>query len=143
MDAEPRDAVALARELVPRLRRWTAANWSHPAEPPPSTGPAEPTGAGARAASGQPPSPRSRARAGEPAGPHSRADVVAGVVQRLADVAADAEGRSRRPVPRPAGVNLADQLAVMIDDIGRTGDPAALRTAGAELTALRRALGFR
>jgi hypothetical protein len=110
MDAELRDAAALARELVPRLRRWTPANWSVPAEPP-ATG--------------------------------TRADVVVGVVQRLADAGADAEGRPRRPVPLQAEVNLADQLAVMVDDILRTGDPAALRIAAAEVTGVRRALGFR
>jgi hypothetical protein len=46
-------------------------------------------------------------------------------------------------VPRDPEINLADQLAVMVDDIRRAGDPAALRTAAAELAALRRALGFR
>jgi hypothetical protein len=117
MDAELRDAAAVARELVPRLRRWTPANWSVPAEPP--------------------------TRSAEPTRPRSRADAVAGVVQRLADAGADAEGRLRRRVPRDPEINLADQLAVMVDDIRRAGDPAALRTAAAELAALRRALGFR
>jgi pyrimidine operon attenuation protein/uracil phosphoribosyltransferase len=40
-------------------------------------------------------------------------------------------------------VNPADQLTVMVDDVLRTGDPAALRTAADELAALRAALGFR
>jgi hypothetical protein len=69
--------------------------------------------------------------------------VAAATVQRLADVGADAEGQPRRPVPRLADINLADQLTVMVADILRTGDPTARRTAAAELTALRRALGFR
>jgi len=110
------DAAALARELLPRLRRWNAASWSAAAD-----------------------RPRARPRAGRP----TRADVVAAVVQRLADVAADAEGRPHRAVPRLAGVNPADQLTVMVDDVLRTGDPAALRTAADELAALRAALGFR
>jgi hypothetical protein len=72
----------------------------------------------------------------------TRGDAAARSVQRLADLAADVEGRPRRPVPRLAGTVLADQLAVMVDDIVRTGDPEAVRAAGAELLALRSALGF-
>ena len=83
-------------------------------------------------------------RYADPAGDTpTRADVAAATVQRLADVGADAEGQPRRPVPRLADINLADQLTVMVADILRTGDPTARRTAAAELTALRRALGFR
>ena len=73
----------------------------------------------------------------------TRAKVAAAVLQRLADAGADAEGQPRRPVPLLADVNLADQLTVMVDDILRTGDPAALRTAATELAALRAALGYR
>jgi hypothetical protein len=69
--------------------------------------------------------------------------VAAAVLQRLADAGADAEGQPRRLVPLLADVNLADQLTVMVDDILRTGDPAALRTAATELAALRAALGYR
>jgi hypothetical protein len=72
----------------------------------------------------------------------TRAEVAAAAVQRLADLGADAEGRPRRPVPRAAGVNPADQLAVMVEDILRTADPAAERAAAAELAALKTALGF-
>jgi hypothetical protein len=147
---EPADAVAreLARELLPRLRRWDSASWSLPAQPPaqppvhppvqppaklsgapPAEPPAE-LAAGARQASG---------RAGTP----TRAEVAAAVLQRLADAGADAEGLPRRPVPLLADVNLADQLAVVIEDILRAGDPAALRTAATELAALRAALGYR
>jgi hypothetical protein len=77
------------------------------------------------------------------AGGGSRGDATAAAVQRLADVGADAEGQPRRPVPRLADITLADQLAVMVEDIRRTGDPAALRTAAAELATLRAALGVR
>jgi hypothetical protein len=69
--------------------------------------------------------------------------VAAAVLQRLADAGADAEGQPRRPVPRLADVSLADQLTVVVEDILRTGDPAALHTAGTELAALRGALGLR
>jgi hypothetical protein len=73
-------------------------------------------------------------------GAGSRADVVAVVVQQLADLAADAERRPRLVVPRPDGVSPADQLAVMIDDVLRTDDPAAASAAATHLAALRAAL---
>jgi hypothetical protein len=110
------DAAALARDLIPRLRRWTPANWSRPATPVPT-----PEGGGPAL---------------------SRAEAAAAVVQRLADVGADAAGEPRRVVPREADTVLADQLAVMVDDILRTGDPAAARTAAAELATLRTTLGY-
>jgi hypothetical protein len=116
MDPDQSDAAALARDLLPRLRRWDSAGWSVAAELP---------------------------GAGTGAGRPSRAHVAAAVVQRLADVAADAEGQPRRTVPLLAEVNLADQLTVMVDDILRTGDPAALRAAATALAALRAALGYR
>ena len=103
MNSEDSAAAALARELLPRLRRWDSASWAV----------------------------------------STRAELVAGVVQRLADVGADAEGRPRRPVPRLADLTLADQLTVMVDDVLRTGDPAAAGAAAAELAALRTALGYR
>jgi hypothetical protein len=118
------DAASLARELLPRLRRWDSASWSVPAElPGDETHPAAP---------GLAP------RAGTP----TRAEVAAVVLQRLADAGADAEGQPRRPVPLLAEVNLADQLTVLVEDILRAGDPAALRTAATELAALRAALGY-
>jgi hypothetical protein len=112
------DAATLARELLPRLRRWTADNWALPAT---ST-----AGAGAG-----------------PAGRATRAAVAAAVAQRLADLGADAEGRPRRPVPRLADTVLADQLAVLVDDVLRTGSPDADAAAARELSALRTALGYR
>ena len=112
MDPDHSDAAALARELLPRLRRWDPASWSVPAELP---GTGRPT----------------------------RADVAAAALQRLADVAADAEGQPRRTVPLLAEVSLADQLTVMVDDILRTDDPTAVRAAATELAALRSALGYR
>ena len=72
----------------------------------------------------------------------TRAEVTAGAVQRLADLGADAEGRPRRPVPGLGPAVLADQLAVLADDIARTGDAAAMDAAAAELAALKTALGY-
>jgi hypothetical protein len=155
------DADALARDLLPRLRRWTQNNWSQPAVPPaggpvaPADGTGEPP---ARAEGGGEPAqvrgtggrPRVRG-SGKPAARErgkgervvSRGEVAAGTVQRLADLAADAEGEPRRQVPRLADVTIADQLTVMVEDILRTADPAAARAAAAELAALRTALGYR
>ncbi len=46
------------------------------------------------------------------------AGVAGHLVQVLADLAADAEGRDRRPVPKPdTDLALADQLAVMAHDL--------------------------
>ena len=59
-----------------------------------------------------------------------RADRVFALVQRLADRAADAEGRARRPVPRAGDLLLPDQLRVMRDDLLAADlhlDPADIR----------------
>lgn len=54
----------------------------------------------------------------------SRADVVHHLAQRLADEAADLEGRERRPLPRlDADPAVTDQLAVTLDDVLRAGPP--------------------
>jgi hypothetical protein len=145
MDPDHSDAASLARELLPRLRRWDSASWSVPAELPPTGGSPAPDPAarrdpaGRRHWVGRPAAGQARATGGGP----TRAEVAAATVQRLADAAADAEGQQRRPVPLLADVNLPDQLTVMVDDILRTGDPTALRTAATELAALRAALGYR
>jgi len=121
-------AETLARELLPRLRRWTAGSWALPATPARSsrragrTDPAAPAPEGGR--------------------PPTRATVTAAAVQRIADLGADAEGRPRRPVPRLDDSALGDQLAVMVDDVLRTGEPAAVAATAAELAALGRALGY-
>jgi hypothetical protein len=60
--------------------------------------------------------------------------------QLLADLAADAEGRDRRPVPALAAHAAADQLTVTARDVLAEGDEAAVSAAAAALTALRRAL---
>jgi hypothetical protein len=77
-----------------------------------------------------------------PAAAGSRAEAAVGAVQRIADLGADAERRPRRTVPRLADTALADQLAVVVDDVLRTGDPGAVRHLATELTVLRAALGF-
>jgi hypothetical protein len=73
--------------------------------------------------------------------PATRADVVHELVQRLADLAADAEGRARRPVPREHDLTLPDQLRVMAADL-LAADPAddVLTQAVAAVSETRKAL---
>ena len=47
----------------------------------------------------------------------TRADAARGVAQRLADAAADLEGRPRRTVPRVADSAVGDQVAVCGHDL--------------------------
>jgi hypothetical protein len=75
--------------------------------------------------------------------PDSRADAAHLAVQRIADLGADAELRLRRPVPRITALALADQLAVVVGDVVRTGDPTAVRGTAAVLRALRLVLALR
>jgi hypothetical protein len=78
-----------------------------------------------------------------PAGsvPPTRADLAYGLVQRLADLGADAEGRPRRPVPRHGDLALPDQLRVMADDL-LAADPSEdlLKLATDDVEALRNAI---
>jgi hypothetical protein len=70
------------------------------------------------------------------------ADRVRPVLQELADAAADAEGRSRRPVPRLAPHALADQLVVLVQDVlaAPGADETVLAAAHDRLVTLRRLL---
>jgi len=71
-----------------------------------------------------------------------RAETVHGLVQRIADRAADAEGEPCRPVPRlDSDLALVDQLRVVTADL-LAAAPAedALAAAAADLAAVRRAL---
>lgn len=72
----------------------------------------------------------------------TRADLAHHLAQRLADLAADAEGAPRRPLPRLDGdLVLPDQLAVTSDDLVRAGPPAAVAVAAtAHLLAHRKDL---
>jgi hypothetical protein len=56
-----------------------------------------------------------------------RADIMYGLVQALADQAADAEHRPPRPVPRlDNDLALPDQLRVMVADLLHAAPPAAV-----------------
>ncbi|MEV6343517.1 hypothetical protein [Actinoplanes sp. NPDC051851] len=76
-----------------------------------------------------------------PATGGSRADLVRGLVQRLADLGAAAERRAPRPVPRIHDLVLPDQLRVIADDLtaaNPSGD--VLRAATAAVDEVRAAL---
>ncbi|MFB9321882.1 hypothetical protein [Cryptosporangium minutisporangium] len=72
----------------------------------------------------------------------SVADQLHVVAQVLADLAADAEGRRRRPLPRPGEPSvLADQFAVLGNDLLTADvDPALLDRLADQLDTLRAAL---
>lgn len=83
------------------------------------------------------------ARYAAAAPPHgTRGDLVHHLVQALADAAADLEGGPRRAVPRlDTDLALADQLAVVADDLVRAAPPAQVaREATAHLLLHRRDL---
>lgn len=81
-------------------------------------------------------------RWGRPAGDGTRADAVHTLIQRLADLGADAEDRPRRPVPRLHDMVLPDQLRVMTDDLVAANPPAeALSDAARAVSEVRRRLG--
>jgi hypothetical protein len=76
-----------------------------------------------------------------PSGAGSRAEMVHVLVQRLADLGAEAEGRPLRPVPRAHHLVLPDQLRVLADDILAANPSADLLTrATAEVDRVRTAL---
>jgi hypothetical protein len=63
-------------------------------------------------------------------GDGSPADVMYALVQRVADLAADAEGQPRRRVPRlDNDLALPDQLRVVAGDLAATGNPAVIQQA--------------
>jgi hypothetical protein len=71
----------------------------------------------------------------------TRGEVVFALVQRLADLAADAEQGRHRPVPRLADTVLPDQLRVMADDLIAAAPPAeTLVSVTAAVSATREAL---
>ncbi|TDB74614.1 hypothetical protein [Micromonospora sp. KC723] len=72
----------------------------------------------------------------------SRADLVYRLVQEIADLGADAEGRPRRPVPRlPNDLALVDQLRVVTADLVAAGpSEGVLARAVNDVTATRAAL---
>jgi hypothetical protein len=72
--------------------------------------------------------------------PPTKADTVYALVQRLADLSADAEGRAHRRVPRVSDLVLADQIRVMADDLIAGAPAETLREATAAVDTVRRDL---
>jgi hypothetical protein len=72
--------------------------------------------------------------------PPARAESAYALVQRLADLAADAEGRPHRPVPREHDLLLPDQLRVMADDLLAAAGDEVLRDAATAVDELRHTL---
>jgi hypothetical protein len=71
----------------------------------------------------------------------TRGDLMYALIQRLADLAADAEHQPRRPVPREHDMVLPDQLRVLADDLVAAAPPEPLLTeATAAVNKLRVAL---
>jgi hypothetical protein len=71
----------------------------------------------------------------------SRADVFHALVQRIADLSADAEGQPRRSVPRLENdLALPDQLVVVTRDLLRATSDPALLAAAREVVAETRSL---
>jgi hypothetical protein len=71
----------------------------------------------------------------------SRSDVVYDLVQRLAQLASDAEGQPSRAVPRLPDHVLPDQVRVLVADLVAADPPEALlRTAAELVTAATREL---
>jgi hypothetical protein len=68
----------------------------------------------------------------EPRWRGDRAGRVFALIQLLADLAADAEGRPRREVPRERAVLLPDQLRVMADDLLAAEPPSAVLAEAAD-----------
>jgi hypothetical protein len=91
---------AAVDRFVARVGHWTPERWTAPAMNSPSS------------------SGRNRLRESARSDAVTRADVVFGLVQSLADLAADVEGNLRRRVPRlDSDVALPDQVRVMIADL--------------------------
>jgi hypothetical protein len=72
-----------------------------------------------------------------------RADLLHGLVQEVADLAADAEGQPRRPVTRlDNDLALPDQLRVVAADlVAAAPDEATLARATERVVSVSRALG--
>lgn len=72
-----------------------------------------------------------------------RADLLHGLVQEVADLAADAEGQPRRPVPRlDNDLALPDQLRVVAADlVAAAQDEATMASTTERVVSVSRALG--
>lgn len=124
--SDPNSAAALraaADRLVNRVSHWTPARWERPVRADLD-------------ASGPP------IAVSSPAVALTRADLVFGLVQELADLAAQVEARPRRDVPRLDNkLALPDQVRVMVADLLAADPPTEMvHAATATVDAATRAL---
>jgi hypothetical protein len=106
--------------LVSQVSQWTPSRWAA------STASGPGSGSGRGGASGAVNGP-------------TRAELVHGLVQEVADLAATAEGQPRRPVPRlEHDAALPDQLRVVAADlIAASAAPEVLAVAATRVRAVR------
>jgi hypothetical protein len=71
---------------------------------------------------------------------NGRADRVYALAQHLADLAADADARPHRRLPREHDLVLPDQIRVLADDLLATGNEARLADATAAIDEVRNQL---
>lgn len=111
------ELIRVVDRLVRQVGHWAQPRWAVPLDDAPAAG-TDPPGSTLRA---------------------TRADLMYGLVQRIADRAADAEGQPRRHVPRlDNDLALPDQLRVVTADLVAADPPAAvLAEAAAEVAATR------
>jgi hypothetical protein len=136
------DFTTAVDRLLSQVGHWTQPRWS--ATPGPAT-PANGAPGPARPGDGGPGPAVSSAASGPGTGEpkpaeRSRAGIVHALVQRLADLVADAEGRPHRPVPRVGDLVLPDQLRVMRDDLVIVAADDILKLATDDVDAVRRVL---
>ncbi|MGE5829127.1 MAG: hypothetical protein ACM30G_12325 [Micromonosporaceae bacterium] len=114
------DLRAAEQRLIGRVGHWTPARWAGTAAGKIIAGKTDKTTADKTTVDGP---------------GRTRADVVHALVQRLADLGAEAERRPRRAVPRlPSDPALTDQVRVMVADLARSGAPESrLRVAAAAI----------
>lgn len=71
----------------------------------------------------------------------ARAEMMGALVQRLADLSADAEGHPHRLVPHPGDLILPDQIRVVADDlIAAQPSDETLTHAAEDVNTVRKAL---
>jgi len=74
------------------------------------------------------------------AGTPAKAELFHGLIQRIADLGADAEKRAHRQVPRLSDLVLRDQFRVVADDLLAAGSEAQLALAADDVDTVRRTL---
>jgi hypothetical protein len=135
------DFATAVERLLTQVGHWEQSRWwTHvpaAASPPALSSPPAPTSRWTEASA--PATARPPAAAGYAT--LTKGDLLYVLVQRLADLGADAEHRPHRPVPRLNDLALPDQLRVVADDLLAAAPPApTLKLAAEETTTTHRSL---